>query len=454
MKKSLAIFLSMLALVLTSCFNDIDNTASSPYAMLKSFSIGNITSKYPAYTSEGFDTTVTKTIQGSSYPFSINQVTCEVYNTDSLPFATKVDKVTFSMGLLGYAKIYVDSLDLFDAFLSTDSIDFTSPRKVRITSADGEYYRDYTIRVNVHQVNPDSMAWNRYEAHDIEGVTPLRSLEHDGSMCLFGEKDGQSLLAKTALQGAPLWQQTAIAGLPDNADLATVQPFRGALYVVAADGIYTSTNGSEWSLAYGASGMLSIVGTSDNDGDGMWVATADELFVTYDGVNYESAGALPAGFPVYGVSISSYAMNHNKGITRYMLVGYTTEAMDGDAVVWSKLSTEENWTKYENENNPFPCPSLKGLTVVRYDDFLYAFGGAGTAQGQEVDAFSEFYISRDNGITWKAPAGFYQRMPADLQGCDVPFAATVDSNNMIWIVGAGEDPFVFKGIINRLGFKK
>ena len=237
MKKSLAIFLSMLALVLTSCFNDIDNTASSPYAMLKSFSIGNITSKYPAYTSEGFDTTVTKTIQGSSYPFSINQVTCEVYNTDSLPFATKVDKVTFSMGLLGYAKIYVDSLDLFDAFLSTDSIDFTSPRKVRITSADGEYYRDYTIRVNVHQVNPDSMAWNRYEAHDIEGVTPLRSLEHDGSMCLFGEKDGQSLLAKTALQGARLWQQTAIAGLPDNADLATVQPFRGALYVVAADGI-------------------------------------------------------------------------------------------------------------------------------------------------------------------------------------------------------------------------
>ena len=453
MKKSLAIFLSMLALVLTSCFNDIDNTASSPYAMLKSFSIGNITSKYPAYTSEGFDTTVTKTIQGSSYPFSINQVTCEVYNADSLPFATKVDKVTFSMGLLGYAKIYVDSLDLFDAFLSTDSIDFTSPRKVRITSADGEYYRDYTIHVNVHQVNPDSMAWNRYETLDVEGVKPLRSLEHDGSMCLFGEKDGQSLLARTALLGAPLWQQTAIVGLPKSVNLATVQSFDGALYVVAGDGIYTSANGVEWSLSHGCDGALAIVGASDSDGK-MWVATATELLVTADGVNYESAGALPADFPVYGVSISSYAMNHNKGITRYMLVGYTTEAMDGDAVVWSKLSTEENWTKYENENNPFPCPSLKGLTVVRYDDFLYAFGGAGTAQGEEVEAFSAFYISRDNGITWKAPDDFYQRIHADLQGCDVPFVATVDSNNMIWIVGAGKEPFVFKGIINRLGFKK
>ena len=452
MKKSLAIFLSMLALVFTSCFNDVDDTASSPYAILKSFSIGNITSQYPTFTSDGADTITTKTIQGSSYAFSINQATGEVYNADSLPFATKVDKVTFSMGLSGYAKIYVDSLAAFDAFLSTDSIDFTSPRIVRITSTDGEYYKDYTISVNVHQVDPEKMVWNKYPSVGAS-FAPLRALDFGGSLCLFGKENDGFVLATTDLQGAPSWTQTEIAGLPGTADLATVQSFGGALYVVAADGIYTSTNGSEWSLAYGASGMLAIVGTSDNDGK-MWVATADELFVTDDGVSYESAGALPAGFPVYGVSIASYVLEHNSGIVRYMLVGYDNEAKDAKATVWSRLSTEDVWVKYENVNKPFQCPSLKGLTVLRYDDFLYAFGGAGTAQGEEVDAFSAFYISRDNGITWKAPGDFYQRMPADLQGCDAPFVATVDSNNMIWVVCAGEDPFVFKGIINRLGFKK
>ena len=451
MKKSLAIFLSMLALVFTSCLNDAEEQVSSPYAILKSFSIGNITSKYPTYTSEGFDTTVTKTIQGSSYAFSINQATCEVYNADSLPFATKVDKVTFSMDLQGYAKIYVDSLDAFDAFLSTDSIDFTSPRTVRITSTDEEYYRDYTISVNVHQVNPDVMVWNSYAA--LDSIQPLRSLEHGGSMCLFAEKGGQFVLATTELLGAPSWTQTVITGLPDSASLATVQSFGDSLYVVAGDGIYVSEDGAEWSLSYGCDGALAIVGVSDCDGK-MWVATVNELLVTTDGVSYASAGALPVGFPVYGVSIASYGLEHNSSIVRYMLVGYDNEAMDGKATVWSRLSTENSWAKYENENKPFQCPSLKGLTMLRYDDFLYAFGGAGTAQGEEVNAFSEFYISRDNGITWKAPDDFYQRMPADLQGCDAPFVATVDSNNMIWIVCAGDKPMVWKGIVNRLGFKK
>lgn len=453
MKKRLAIYLAMLMLtfVVTSCFDDDDDANYSPYAMMTSFGIGDISSQYPAFTSTGADTFQTKKIQGSSYPFSINQATCEVYNADSLPFATKVDKITVSMNLTGYAMIYIDSLGEFGYFTSSDSLDFSKPRKFRITSEDGEYYRDYTVSVNVHQVNPDIMAWNSYAA--IEGVKPLRSLEHDGSMCLFGEKDGQFILATAALQGSPLWQQAAILGLPGTANLATVQSFGGALYVVAGDGIYTSADGAEWSLSFGCDGALSIVGASDSDGK-MWVATANELLVTADGISYESAGALPAGFPVYGVSISSYAMNHNKGIVRYMLVGYENETMVGNAVVWSKLSTENSWARYENGNNPFPCPSLKGLTVVRYDGFLYALGGAGVAEGVAVDAFSSFYISRDNGITWKAPDDFYQRMPADLQGYDSPFAVTVDSNNVMWIICAGEKPVVWKGIVNRLGFKK
>ena len=78
----------------------------------------------------------------------------------------------------------------------------------------------------------------------------------------------------------------------------------------------------------------------------------------------------------------------------------------------------------------------------------------GMAEGKAVDAFSSFYISRDNGITWKAPAGFYQRMPAGLQGNEAQFAATVDSDNRIWIVCAGDKAAVWRGMINRLGFKE
>ena len=354
------------------------------------------------------------------------------------------------MELSGYARIYVDSIGVYENFMATDSIDFTHPRKFRITSTDSEYYRDYTISVNAHQVEPDRMVWNKYQS--VDAVAPCRALEYNGELCLFGEKDGKPVLAFSSLTGVPSWNVVELNGLPSSANLSTIQLFGDALYMVAADGIYTSVNAKDWSRCYDGSGVLAIVGASDVDGK-MWVATDAELLITTNGVNYESAGVLPEDFPLYGVSIASYTLNHNSTIVRYMLVGYTGEAMEGAPVVWSRLSTEERWTRYENANNTYSCPALKGLSVLRYDDFLYAIGGAGVAQGESVKAFSALYISRDNGITWKAPAGFYQRIPAELQGCDVPFVATVDSNNKMWIICAGEEPVVWRGIINRLGFK-
>ena len=449
MKKSLAICLSMLTLLVTSCMTDGDEEVLSPYAILKSFSIGKIESRYPAFTSTGADTIVTKTIDFSSRPFSINQTTGEVYNADSLPYATKVDKVVINMGLIGYAQIYIDSIGIYDTFLSTDSLDFTTPRKFRIKSTDNKNYRDYTISVNVHKVEPEQMEWNKYSSQT--AVMPLRALEFNGALCLFGEKEGAVVLAKSSLTGVPSWEIVP-AGLPADANVATMQSFGDALYVVAGDGLYTSDDAENWSRCYAANDVVAIVAASNNEGE-MWIATSSKLLSSTDGVNFESAGELPNDFPLYGVSLASYPLSHNKNILRYMLVGYTSEAMDGKTVVWSKLSTEKSWAKYDNANNPFPCPSLKGLSVFRYDNNLYAVGGAGTAQGKSVEAFEELYISRDNGITWKSPEGFYQRTPEELQGNDAPFVATVDSNNVMWIVLAGNELVVWKGIINRLGFK-
>ena len=448
MKKSLAICLSILALAVTSCFDDED-VVLSPYAVIKSFGIGKIQSAYPEFTSDGADTTVTKTIDGSSFPFTINQVTGDVFNADSLPYATDVTKVVIDMELSGYAQIYVDSTAQFEGFLITDSIDFTTPRIFRITSTDSEYYRDYTVSVNVHKLEPEMMVWNKYQS--VNGLVPLRVIEFNERLCLFGERNGEWVLATASLSGVPSWEKVTVEGLPATANLSTIQIFDGVLYLAAADGVYASTDAKTWSSCYSCE-AVAIVGASDADGK-MWIATDSELLFTTDGVNYENAGTIPAGFPLYGVSITSYVLNHNSTIIRYMLVGYDNEAMDGDVAVWSRLSTEGSWAKYENKNNPFACPALRGLSVLRYDNFLYALGGTGVAQGENVEAFSSFYISRDNGITWKAPEGFYQRMPADLQGSDVPFVTTVDSKNVMWIVCAGQEPVVWKGIINRLGFK-
>ena len=137
-----------------------------------------------------------------------------------------------------------------------------------------------------------------------------------------------------------------------------------------------------------------------------------------------------------------------------MAIGYSSETMNGNVTVWSRLSSEDKWVCYDNADNAFPCPALKGLSVVRYNGYLYALGGAGVVDGNGVDAFASFFVSKDNGIVWKRNESFYQRLPEELAGSDAPFAVAVDSGNCLWVMNAGEDGGVWKGIINRLGFEK
>lgn len=455
MKKNLAIYLALFSLTFSfvSCsFSDEEEVVLSPYAMLKSFSLNNIRSSYPAFTSTGEDTLVVKTVSMESFAFTIDHGAGQVYNNDSLPYCTDVKKVVVGYTSDGVASIYVDSLETYEYLSTTDSIDFSMPRKVRIYSGDAQYYKDYTVRINVHQVEPELMVWNKYAV--AEGVVPVRAVEADGVMHLFGrDGNGATVVATTDIKDIPSWKVQSLSGLPADAELATVQVFRGAFYAVASGDVYMSTDGAVWAVVSSGIGADAIVGASDEDGK-LWVAGSQGVMYSEDGVSFAVSEALPDGFPLYGVSLASYPLNHNKGIIRYMLVGYTDEGKTGAPVVWSKLSTENNWALYHNDGNRYACPSLTGLSVVRYDDFLYAFGGAGTVNGNAVEAFRSFYVSRDNGITWKISTGFYQRLPQELAGNDAPFAVAVDSNNFIWIMNSGTEGGVWKGIINRLGFEK
>lgn len=453
MKQKLAIYFAALVMLFTgvSCMSDDEESVVlSPYAMVTSFSIGNIKSSYHAFTSTGEDTTVVRTLSSALYPFTINHSTGEIFNADSLPFGTDVSKVVMNISLKGVACIYTDSTGTFDYFSMTDSIDFTVPRKFRIYSADKGYERDYTVTVNVHKVEPELLSWNKYSAP--EDFLPSCAVEFCGEMKLFGSVAGTLSVASAGLAGEPAWELSPLSGLPVTAKLANVQQFGGSLYTVAEGSLYISADAVNWAVASQESGVVAIVGASDADGK-IWIAGEQGVKYSADGASFEQAQELPAGFPLYGLSLSSYPLLHNRNIIRYMLIGYTTPEMNGEPAVWSRLSTENDWVLYDNGNG-FACPSLKGLSVVRYDNSLYAFGSSGVAGGESIGAFSSFFVSKDNGIVWKASENYYQRLPKELAGNESQFVATVDSANFIWIVNSGSDAGVWKGIINRLGFKK
>ena len=455
MKNRLVVYFSVLIMlfVASSCSNDDAVYVTSPYALIKSFNVGSIRSPYPSFTADGKDTTIYKTISYSTSPFTINQLTGEIYNSDSLLFATNVSKVVTSMSVEGVATIYNEATGAYEYFAAEDSIDFTSPRKFRITSTDGSYSKDYTISVNVHQVEPELMVWNKVAS--AVSLNPRKALESDGDVYIFGTLvDRTPVFAISSVGSKVSWSAyPEVNGLPKTVDFTTVHLFNGVWYVLAAGDLYASENAEDWSPVSQGNDYIAIIGASDDDGY-MWLASNESIYRTHDGVTVESVYALPGDFPLYNVSTLSYALSHNKNIIRYMLVGYTDKECANAPKVWSKLSTENDWVIYDNADNPYPCPALAGLAVVRYDNSLYAFGGKGKVGDNEVEAFNSFYISRDNGVAWKAPDGFYQRMPEVLKGKNLSFVTFVDSDNYIWIITDNDEVGTLKGKINRLGFKK
>ena len=454
MKRKIAIYFAAFVMLFTgvSCMNDdAETVVLSPYAMMTSFSLGNIKSSYADFTSTGEDTTVVRTISTGAYPFTIDQLTGEVFNVDSLPFGTDVSKLVVNISVKGTVGIYNDSTETYDYFESTDSLDFTRPRNFRVYAPDTQYARDYTVAVNVHQVEPELMAWDKYGA--AVGFAPEGAVEYNAAMKLFGTlADGSFAVASTSLDGEPSWETVALRGLPAVADLSNVQQFAGALYVAAEGDLYSSADAVNWTVASQGVGAEAIVAASDADGK-IWIAGQQGVKYSTNGVDFQYSEDLPARFPLYGLSLASYPLAHNGNITRYMLVGYATPEKDGDVYVWSRLSTENEWVQYDNGNG-FGCPGLNNLSVVRYDNFLYAFGGSGVVSGIGVNAFEKFFVSKDNGIVWKASNDFYKRLPGELAGDESQFAAAVDSGNRLWIVTSGDNACVWRGMINRLGFNK
>lgn len=451
MKGNLAIYLTVFSLMcacFVSCGDSDENVGeTSPYAFVRSFSLGNIRSSYPSFTSKGKDTTIVMTMSMESFPFTIDQVAGAIYNNDSLPYATDVSKVVTNIVVEGVPSIFDEAKNDYVAYKSTDSINFTAPRKMRIYSSDAKYFKDYTVTVNVHKLKPDEMVWNRSVA--VEGVTPRSIVEFGGKMCMFGVKDASPVVATTPLDGEPVWAVAETNGLPAEG-ISQVVCFNGALYALANGDLYVSSDAVEWSPLLVGKGLLAIV-SSSTDAGALTVADGQVFMSSTDGVSFESDGTVPAGFPLYGVSVLSYPLSHNRNIIRYIVVGYDTPEMDDRARVWSRLSNEDEWVDYENAGQSYTCPSLKNLAVVRFDNYLYAMGGAGKANGEDVTAFASFFISKDNGITWKEPSDFYQRMNKELAGFDKSFATAVDSNNFMWIVTPDA---TWKIIINRLGFNK
>lgn len=351
-------------LFMASCMKDKEEVVMSSDVALLSFAIKDVKTKHTIKKENGKDSTYTTVLSGKTVKFTIDQEQRIVYNEDSIAYGIDVEHILVEVKADG-GVCYVKP----DGTLGSveDSINFSTPVTFRVTSHDAQFVRDYSVCLNVHQVDPKKTVWQQMVDANLPALEEQKTFVRDGNLYVIGvDADGIFYCAATPLTDGAVWTTTECVGI-EGVGLSVLL-VDDVFFLKTDAGLYRSEDAVTWMVADG------------------------ETEVT----------ALPGEGLSRGVAWFCHPLSTNVNIMRTIFVE-TPEEADTCAQVWTKLSTEDNWVEIgSNGNNTYGCPNLENLTVIEYAGKMYAFGGESVGERKKpIEAFSVCYESCDNGVTWK-----------------------------------------------------
>jgi len=349
--------------------------------------------------------------------FSIDLQNAQIFNADSLPFGTRIDKLVPKLTTLegaSEARFIMTRPGLPDSISDyltnpNDSIDFSNgPVSLFMRSPDGKVERTYTVKVNVHQQKSDSLAWGRVAYRNLPGELAAPVRQHttataEAVYCLTVDASGLYCLASAHDPSAEEWTNVKPSfGFTPDIDSFTAAA-DGSLYILATDGIlYTSSDGIAWTECAGISSMSHIYGAY---GGGIVGACHDGEAWRLKSYPAAIDVAIPAEMPVGGTSPSvsfSFPMSASE-----QLVFIGGRRADGHL---SNASWGFDGSNLVALSTRTPVPALEDMVLLPYFTFrtstqwvttthaaLFAFGGK-DATGLPNRSV---YVSTDYGVTWR-----------------------------------------------------
>ena len=371
MKQIRSIYLLLTAIIVLVSCSKTDDTSVTLYsdAAITGFTLGTL--------SRTVDGTTTS-YYGSSYAFTIDQITRSVYNNDSLPVGTDATAILCTISTLNNGIPMLIDLDgeTMIYHSSYDAVDFTTPREYRIYASDGSGYTTYNIKVNIHKEDGNTFVWKLMTdapwptADDLPAG--IKQVLGKSTVEQYGLSTGNKLMALH--KDGETWQTEWQQDLADDAENADMLPTEDA-------------------------------------------------------------------------SLVSYPMNYSDS-TDYVLLAGKSSANGTRSMVWRKIvdysknAPTAQWSLIERDDkDKYNLPLLSGLTLIRYDESVLAFGGD----------YKTIYQSRDNGITWKTSKLF--SMPENFDYSTTGVTVIKDDENYIWLYcnGTGQ---VWRGRLNKLGWEE
>ncbi len=442
--------------VITSCLDgEYQEVEYSSESSITAFAFDSIVTQYVDYITYGKDTTLSKTVLGTDYPFAIDQGKRLIYNVDSLPVGTDISKVVANISFDGWA-LYVVASDQDTLWSSTDSLNFENPVKFKAMAMSGVYGYTYTAKINVHQQEPDSLSWSCLGNTLPKGVYAQKAVALDDNIHVFVRWNKGIALTSTSINDGRNWSTLHTLSLPDNADHTSVMAWGNELLILAGNDLYRSTDAENWQKVETETKFSRLIANIHSDNNNkVYAINADNHFIESDDekgiTTWNVKEEVPASFPPSPTAFAVSPLATNNYIERMTVMGNNVHANDSAALVWSRLTSEATWADYMvSEGSQDYCPVMENLGLVYYNNYYYAFGGP--AEGQE--AFSHFYMSKDQCITW-SPVKKWMFFPETFvslyEQAHGNYSYVVDKNNYLWFIFS-ESGEVWKARINKMGF--
>lgn len=344
--------------------------------------------------------------------FTIDLDGYRIFNADSLPYGTETTKLIPSLSLgsasavefiISGAKLHNDTTYNYLANPS-DTIDFSGNVVLRIVSADTKVERKYTVNINVHQVKPDSLYWNKLAYRTLpttlSNPTAQKAVDYNGKALCMAGSNGMYTIGTTTDPSQNNWKisDVTFSFTPDISTLTASD----ALYMLDTEGnLYSSTDGMSWS-ATGIK-MHTILGGYQGGILGI-EQKADGYYHTAYPTSLVDNVKVADGFPIEGASPMVTFSSEWSDATQAFVIGGRTAAGTLSRTTWGFDGAQ--WM----EINTTDLPAYEDMTLFPY--FCYktdesdwsvskqttwiAMGG----RDEEGNVSKDVYVSFDCGWHW------------------------------------------------------
>ncbi len=452
MKRKFFAFIALITatLSLSSCLSSDETTVEYTHdTAITAFSLGSL-DRYTK-TKAGKDTLLKANVTGSDYKFYIDQAQRLIYNVDSLPCGVRDTAILATISSKNSSPILLMDINKPDSvaayYSSSDSINFSKPRFIRVYSSDYSAYAEYKVTVNVHKELPYEFKWHELAQNNsqLAAFSDLKAVACGDYIYVFGKTTEGTKVLKSAINDGSAWSPIMMNESLSSDAYQSAVALEGKLYISDGGKVYASADAATWTLVSGNADVKQLIGASSKN---LYAYTATGISVSKDkGVSWEQEKLDTHAdyLPTQNISMNVAGVLSAKNVENVMLMGTRDKALN-DTVATTWLRTVDydvnaeagQWNYLEIENNKSgKMPWLDQVITCAADTGFVALGNNG-----------KWYKSQNAGLTWKQDKMVV--LPAKF-AAEGRFAFCRDKQHYYWIIRNG---YVWRGRFNIDGWSK